>query len=133
MNSSVRALLTICHPPLAAFSVVAAVFPSSLPFSVVANSHSNIAAVFPVTSRYLPVAAVLLPLFLLRLIATPIGGRRRTAIRFAVGGEFGSVASCGRRLFDPLPTALESPLRRILINRKIYPVAVKVLSALAEG
>jgi hypothetical protein len=102
-------------------------------FSVVANSRSDIAAVFPVTSRYLPVAAVLLPLFLLRLIATPIGGRRRTAIRFAVGGEFGSVASCGRRLFDPLPTALESPLRRILINRKIYPVAVKVLSALAEG
>jgi hypothetical protein len=50
---------------------VAAVFPSSLPFSVVANSHSDIAAVFPVTSRYLPVAAVLLPLFLLRLIATP--------------------------------------------------------------
>jgi len=32
-----------------------------------------------------------------------------------------------------LPTELESPLRKILTNRKIYPVAVKVLNALAEG
>jgi len=32
-----------------------------------------------------------------------------------------------------LPEELENPLRKILTNRKIYPVAVKVINALAEG
>jgi transcriptional regulator with XRE-family HTH domain len=32
-----------------------------------------------------------------------------------------------------LPPELEISLRKIMTNRKIYPVAVKVLSALAEG
>jgi len=32
-----------------------------------------------------------------------------------------------------LPPELENPLRKIMTNRKIYPVAVKVLNALAEG
>jgi hypothetical protein len=32
-----------------------------------------------------------------------------------------------------LPPELEVSLRKIMTNRKIYPVAVKVLSALAEG
>jgi len=35
--------------------------------------------------------------------------------------------------FNILPPELESPLRKILTNCKIYPVVVKILNALAEG